>query len=252
MLSMPSTPNITTIIIAVILSSAVSTVPVILIILLLCFRKSCFKKKEKNIPMQFKMSERSADDSVCDSTSLTDEQSKSDGEPVYSVVNKHAKKTNEEEAGKDDEEIIGEMSVYYSTVSNKEESIKCEVQDVSDLYAAVDKRARKKNESPEKKKAVHYSTTCNKEEPNSKSEVQDVSDLYAAVDKSARKKKKLPEDKLAVHYSTVCNNEEPNKSEVQDVSDLYATVDKSAKRKEKSPDEVALLNITVDVMKKTI
>ena len=239
MLLMPSTPNITTIIIAVILIIAVITVSVIPIILLLCFRKSCCKKEEKSIPMQFKMSERSADNMVCDNTSHNDEQSKNDGASVYSVVNKHGKKTNEVEAGKGEDEKKDEMSVYYSTVCDNEKSNKSEVQDVSDLYAVVDKSARKKKELPEGKIAVQYSTTCNKKVPNSKSEVQNLSGLYAAVDKSARNKKKLPEDKMAVY-----NNEESNKSEVQDVSDLYATVDKSAKRKEKS--------VMVDVMKKTI
>ena len=200
-----------------IFSIVVIAVLVILIIIILYFRKSCFKKEEKNTPMQFKMSERSADDIVCDSTSLNDEQSKNDGAPVYSVVSKYAKKVSKEKAGKGDKEENNKMAVYYSPVCKKEETnIKSEVQNISDLYATVDKSTRrKKKSSVEDKKAVQYSTVCGKEESN-KNEVQQFSDLCAVVDKSAKRNEKLQEDKMA----SVCNKEEPNsKSEVQDVSD---------------------------------
>ena len=249
---MPSAPNITPVIVAVICSIVVIIVLVILIITLLKLRKSSFKdKKNPNMSMQFKVSERSADGVVvCDSTSLNDEQAMNDGAPVYSVVSKHAKMISKEKAGKGDKEENHKMAVYYSTVCEKKELIiKSEVQNISDLYAAVDKSTRRKKKSPEEDKmAVQYSTVSSKEESNKK-EVEDVSDLYAAVYKKAKRNEKIPEDTMA----PVCNKEKPNsKSEVQNVSDLYAAVDKSAKRNKKLPEEIATLCATVDVMKKTI
>ena len=115
-------------------------------------------------------------------------------------MSKHAKKTKNEETGKD-EVKKNKMAVYYSTVCNEEHNSKSEVQDVSDLYAAVDKSAKTKKQSAMTEMAEHYSMVCNMEEPD-KSEVQDVPDLYAAVDKSAKRKKKFPEE-ITPPYATV-------------------------------------------------
>ena len=100
------------------------------------------------------MSEISADNIIVgESTSLNDEQSMNDGAPVYSVVSKYANKVSKEKAGKGDEENNNNMAVYYSTVSKKEEpNIKSEVQNISDLYAVVDKSTGRKKKSPEEDK----------------------------------------------------------------------------------------------------
>ena len=75
---------------------------------------------------------------------------------------------------------------------NKEEPNKCEVvQDVSDLYIAVDKSAKKKSCQWTKwQYCIYSSTVYNIEESYNKSEVQDVSDLYAAVETNVKKNSK--------------------------------------------------------------
>ena len=184
MLSKSSSSIITIVAVVVVVSIIIIIVTSLLIIYLSHFRKLCFKKEEKHLAIGCTNSILSAD-TIADTTSFNKEQSSI---PVYSVVHTK-KKTSNQKSCEDDVEKNGKKVVQHSTVvCNKEELNKCEVvQDVSDLYAAVDKSAKKKK-LPVEKTAVQYSSTVhNREESNNKSEVQDASDLYAAVDKSAKK-----------------------------------------------------------------
>ena len=189
-----SSPSIT-LVIAVVVSIIVIIVTSLLIIFVLVCRKLCINKEEKLLAIQNKNSKLSTDIIAYNTSSFNVEQSKNDNIPVYSVVNKHSKKTNEQKTCKGGED--DKIAVNYSTVCSKEEpSSKSEV---SDLYAAVDKSAGKKKNLPEDKMALKYSTVGTKEESDDKKVVQNVSDLYAAVNKGAIK---FPED-IALLYATV-------------------------------------------------
>ena len=189
-----SSPSIT-IIIAVVVSIIVIIVTSHLIIFILVCRNLCFNKEEKLLAIQNKNSKLSTDTIAFDTSSFNEEQSKNDNIPVYSVVNKHSKKTNEQKTCKGGED--DKIAVCYSTVCRKEEP--SSNSEVSDLYARVDKSAGKMKTLPEDKMAQKYSTVCSKKESDDKKEVQNVSDLYAAVTKGA---KKFPED-MALLYATV-------------------------------------------------
>ena len=167
---------------------------------------------ERTIPLQNKNSELLADNiNVCNSSSFNEQQPKNAGSPVHSVVSEQAKKMSESKAGKVCEEKNNQMAAYSSIVgSNEEVSSKEEMQDISNLYSVVDKKAKRKENSTE-------------EEVNSEGEMPGTTNLYAGVDKNATEEEVNSED------------------EIQDTTNLHAVVDKRAKRKEKYTEEIASL-----------
>ena len=169
--------------IATIISIVIITLPIILIIIFVYYKKSSAKKEEKPIPLQNKNSELLADNIiVCNSSSFNEQQPMNAGSPVYSVVSEQAKKMSESKAGKVDEEKSNQMATYSSIVVSKEEVCsKEEMQDISNLYSVVDKKAKRKENSTE-------------EEVNSEDEMQDTTNLHAVVDKKAKRKEKSPEE----------------------------------------------------------
>ena len=145
-------PSITIIVVtAMILLFVIIIIPISLII----FRKSFTKKKENPpIPLQCMNPEESTEDViVSDNASLNKKQSKNIAAPVYSVVSKNAAKNiSEEKTGSIDEEKNEEMAPCYSTVNKEGLESKSEVRNDLDLYATVDKSAKKK-------KILHKETT---------------------------------------------------------------------------------------------
>jgi len=203
-------PISTTIVIVVIILALMLFTTALVVVLLVWFQR---KKKKSMLNL-------TAEPKKCDtSTELFDTNDAS-----YSFIGIDNNLSREEGNYAMVENINQIKAQKYSSVSqavnrsSKSEVVKSDdehnLQDTGQLYAVVDKSAKKRIAVEEDKADATldnsgvYSVIDRKAYENAESEVHDITGLYAIVDKSAKKKKK---------------------AETQDLSQLYAVVDKTKK-----------------------